>query len=167
MRKGFVILTLGLMAATLAYGCFYLMGTQTTRNLLDAHSPELAWLKHEFDLSDEEFEAVVSLHWGYLPLCRERCRRIEELNTQLSNTLASAVQVTTDMETLLAERAQVRAACQTDMMRHFFEVSQAMPAEQGKRYLAWVWEHTCLRERDMDHGMAEDHAVPIGPDPPG
>jgi hypothetical protein len=45
------------------------------------------------------------------------------------------------------------------MLKHFFEVSRTMPPEQGKRYLAWVRENTCLRgEQAMDHGT-DDHAV--------
>lgn len=27
-----------------------------------------------------------------------------------------------------------------------------MPPEQGKRYLAWANENTCLREQAMNHG---------------
>ncbi len=30
------------------------------------------------------------------------------------------------------------------MMQHFYEVSRAMPPEQGKRYLAWVQSETLL-----------------------
>ena len=30
------------------------------------------------------------------------------------------------------------------MLRHFIEVSQTMPAEQGRRYLAWVKEKAVL-----------------------
>ena len=87
----------------------------------------------------------------------ERCRRIDELNDKLSNTLATATQVTPEVEKLLGERAQMRASCQTDMLKHFFEVSRTMPPEQGKRYLAWVRENTCLREQAMDHGP-DNHA---------
>ncbi len=37
------------------------------------------------------------------------------------------------------------------MLKHFFEVSRAMSPEQGRRYLAWVQEQTCLREQMMNH----------------
>jgi hypothetical protein len=94
---------------------------------------------------------------GYLPQCKERCQRIDELNDTLSNRLASATQVTPEIEKLLSERAQMRATCQTEMLKHFFEVSRTMPPEQGKRYLAWVRENTCLREQAMDHGL-DNHA---------
>jgi hypothetical protein len=35
------------------------------------------------------------------------------------------------------------------MLQHFFEVSQTMPPEEGKRYLAWVEEKTFLMMNDM------------------
>ena len=43
----------------------------------------------------------------------------------------------------------MRSDCQAKMLRHFFELSQAMPAEQGRRYMSWVREATCLRESPM------------------
>ena len=162
MRRGIFILALGMVGAVVAYCCFYLMGTATPRALLRSTQPELAWLKHEFNLSDTEFTRISQLHAGYLPQCKERCRRIDELNDKLSNTLASATQVTPELEKLLSERAQMRAACQAEMLKHFFEVSRTMPPEQGKRYLAWALDNTCLREQAMDHG-ADNHAATTTP----
>ena len=153
MRRGILILALGVLGAAVAYCCFYLMGTATPRALLRSTQPELAWLKHEFNLNDTEFTRISQLHAGYLPQCKERCRRIGEFNTQLSNALATATQVTPELEKMLNERARIRATCQAEMLKHFFEVSRTMPPEQGKRYLAWVRENTCLREQVMDHGL--------------
>jgi hypothetical protein len=157
MKRGLVILALGLVGAIVAFCCVYLMGTSTPRALMQSTQPELAWLKHEFNLGDAEFKRISELHAGYLPQCMERCRRIDELNDKLSNTLVSATQVTPEIEKLLSERAQMRAACQSEMLKHFFEVSRTMPPEQGKRYLAWARDNTCLREQAMDHGPA-NHA---------
>jgi hypothetical protein len=162
MRRGLLILALGLVGAALAYCCFYLMGTATPRALMQSAQPELAWLKREFNLSDAEFTRISQLHAGYLPQCKERCQRIDELNDTLSTTLASATQVTPELEKLLSERAQIRASCQTEMLKHFFEVSRTMPPEQGKRYLAWVRNNTCLREQAMDHGT-EKHGATATP----
>src|SRR4030095_4694232 len=106
MRRGLLILALGLVGAALAYCCFYLLGTVTPRALMRSAQPELAWLKQEFNLSDAEFTRISQLHAGYLPQCKERCQRIDELNNMLSTTLASATQVTPEVEKLLSERAQ-------------------------------------------------------------
>jgi hypothetical protein len=48
----------------------------------------------------------------------------------------------------------MRADCQAEMLKHFFEVSRAMPADQGKRYLAWVQAQTCLHEQTMNPTQA-------------
>ena len=44
----------------------------------------------------------------------------------------------------VAGNSQLQAECQASMLRHFYQVSQAMPPEQGRRYLAWVQEKTIL-----------------------
>lgn len=162
MKRGLLILAVGVVGAFVAFCCVYLMGTARPRAMMQSAQPELAWLKHEFNLGDAEFKRISELHAGYLPQCMERCRRIDELNDKLSNSLASATQVTPELEKLLSERAQMRATCQAEMLKHFFEVSRTMPPEQGKRYLAWARDNTCLREQAMDHG-ADNHAATTAP----
>lgn len=159
MKRGPLVLALGLVAAVASYWCFYRWGTASSRSLMQSSQPELAWLKQEFHLDDREFARLAELHAGYLPQCRERCRRIEEVNRSLAQTLASATDVTPEIERLLAERSQLRAACQAGMLKHFYAVSRTMPAEQGKRYLTWVMDSTCLRETAMGHG-SESPAEP-------
>lgn len=151
MRRGFLILGLGVTAAVAAYFCVYLAGTTGPRTWLQNRQPELVWLKQEFKLSDAEFARVSQLHEAYLPQCRERCRLIRQMNEQLSRLLATSSGVTPAVETALAERATMRGECQAAMLKHFFEVSRTMPPEQGRRYLAWVQEQTCLREQMMNH----------------
>ena len=152
MKRGLLILVVGMLGAIAAYCCVYLMGTARPRAMMNSSQPELAWLKHEFNLGEPEFQRISRLHSAYLPQCMERCRRIDQLNDNLSTALAAATLVTPEIEKMLGERAQMRATCQAEMLKHFFEVSRTMPPEQGKRYLAWVKENTCLREQPMDHG---------------
>ena len=152
MKRGLLILALGVVGAFVAYCCVYLMGTAKPRAMMQSPQPELAWLKHEFNLGDAEFKRISELHAGYLPQCMERCRHIDELNDKLSNTLASATQVTPEIEKLLNDRAQMRATCQAEMLKHFFEVSRTMPPEQGKRYLDWVQSQTLKPSKMMPGG---------------
>jgi hypothetical protein len=159
MKRGFLILALGLAAAVVAFCCVYRIATATPRALLQSAQPELAWLKHEFHLGDAEFQRISELHAGYQPQCMEHCRRIESLNAALSTALADATQVTPEIVKLLDERARMRSTCQAQMLKHFFEVSRTMPSEQGKRYLAWVRDITCLREQGMNHGAGDSHAA--------
>ena len=151
MRRGFLILGFGMMAAIASYYCIYLAGTTGPRALLQSRQPELVWLKQEFKLSAAEFERLSKLHEAYLPQCRERCRLIRQMNSKLGELLAITSDVTPEIESVLTERAKMRSECQTAMLKHFFEVSRAMPPEQGRRYLSWVQEQTCLREQMMNH----------------
>lgn len=154
MKRGLLILILGLAGAVVAYCCVYLAETATPRALMRSDQPELAWLKHEFQLTDTEFKRISELHTAYLPQCRERCRLIDELNGKLSALLAKESRVTPEVDKLLQDRALLRARCQVEMLEQLYRVSNTMPPAQGKRYLAWAQNHTCLRDQGMVHDSA-------------
>jgi hypothetical protein len=102
-------------------------------------------------LSDAEFKRVSELHAAYLPQCQEMCRKIDAQNVQLQSRIAGATNVTPEIESGLMEASRLRADCQTMMLRHFIQVSQTMPPEQGRRYLAWVKGKAFL----PNYGMSE------------
>ena len=151
MRRGLQIIALGLVVAGLGYGGIYFAGTARSRQMLQSPQPELEWLKQEYHLDAAEFARISRLHNAYLPRCATHCRRIDELNRKLALALAATSSLTPEIKTLLTERARERADCQAEMLEHFFEVSRTMPADQGRRYLAWVQEQTCLQEPAMMH----------------
>ena len=150
MKRPVMILMIGLFAALAAYCGFYFVGTAPYRGVLQSETPELFWLKKEFNLSDAEFARISKLHEAYRPHCVERCRRIAEQDLKLRNLLSSATEIAPAIENVLTERAKLRAECESAMLRHFFEVSRTMPSDQGRRYLVWVKEKTFL----PDHGMS-------------
>jgi hypothetical protein len=149
MPRTLPILGLGLAGALLAYGCLYFAGTAAKREMLRDQQPELAWLKQEFNLSDTEFRRVVQQHEAYLPQCQAMCRRIEAQNAKVRQLLAAAAGLSPELESAIAEAAKLRGACQANMLRHFFAVSQTMPPAQGRRYLAWITAKTFPPERAM------------------
>lgn len=159
MKTGALILLLGLVLATAAFSGFYYLGTASCRNMMQKPQPELAWLKKQFNLSDAEFDRVVRLHEAYLPQCAERCRLIEEQNQKLQALLGQSTEVTPQIQALLVQRAQTRATCETEMLKHFLAVSRTMPPEQGRRYLAWVEQQTILNRQPMEarHQVSEHH----------
>ena len=140
MKRGVLILVLGLIAASVGYGCIYQACTASARTLQRSDLPELAWLKQEFSLSATEFKRVAELHSAYLPQCRQMCRQIDVHNTELQMILAGATNVSPRIDESLAEAARLRSECQRMMLRHFFQVAQTMSPEQGRRYLSWVKE---------------------------
>ena len=153
MKRSALILILGVVLGLCAYCGFYFAGTASHRALLRDPTPELAWLKKEFNLSDAEFVRVVQLHDAYKVECAEMCRRVDAKNAELTKLLAQADKLTPEIETRLEEAGQLRVQCQKNMLRHFLEVSRSMPPEQGRRYLAWVQEKSFLPE----HRMHDSH----------
>ena len=149
MKRGVIILLLGLVLGFCAYCAFYFVGTASHRTMLGSDSPELAWLKKEFTLNDAEFAKVMQLHDAFKSECMEMCRRIDAKNAELKELLSGSGTVTPEIEAKLDEAGQLRVQCQKNMLRHFLEVSRSMPPEQGQRYLAWVQEKTFLPEHKM------------------
>jgi hypothetical protein len=151
MKRPWLILIAGLFLAVVAYSAFYYAGTAGSRNSTRGEHPELGWLKKEFRLSDTEFSRISQMHEAYLAGCAERCRLIDEKNEHLKELLSTTNFITPEIEGALSEAAQLRAECQKKMLQHFYEVSRTMPAEQGRRYLAWVQEQTIMS--DSHHSM--------------
>ena len=149
MKKGVFILLLGLAVAAAAYGCVYLAGTSSARNLERSSRPELAWLKEEFHLSEPEFQRIAELHAAYLPQCAAMCRQVDAQNQRLKTLLTATNQMTDEIESAIAESARLRGQCQRNMLEHFYEVSRTMPPAQGRRYLEWVQQRTFLANEGM------------------
>ena len=149
MKKGVLLLLLGLAVAAAAYGCVYFVCTSSARRLEQSSKPELAWLKEEFNLSDSEFQRISELHAAYLPQCAEMCRQVEAQNQRVRALLAATNQMTAEIQSAIAESARLRGLCQRNMLDHFYQVSRTMPPAQGRRYLEWVQERTFLPSEGM------------------
>ena len=144
MRRSIWILFGGLAVAVLAYCGTYRAGTANCCRMEPGQTPELAWLKREFHLSDAEFTRISQMHEQYLAGCAERCHWIDLKNEELARLLAATNSITPEIEKTLTEASLLRVECQKKMLQHFYEVSRTMPPEQGKRYLAWVQSQTVL-----------------------
>lgn len=149
MKRTALILILGGGLALGGYWISYLANTAPTRAVLNCDAPELMWLKTEFKLSDAEFERISRLHEAYLPGCMERCAKIAKINQRLEVLLVGTNGITPEVEHEIDEAARLRAECQKTMLKHFYQVSQEMPPEQGRRYFQWVKAKTLLSDNDM------------------
>lgn len=145
MKSAIAVLVAGVLLCAVAFCGFYYWGTAPHRGLLHQQTPELAWLKKEFNLSDTELARITKLHDAYQPHCAEMCRRIDEHGARLKTLLMATNAMTPEIEAAVTESAKLRAECQRDMLKHFFEVSQTMPPAQGRRYLEWISERTFIR----------------------
>lgn len=138
MKRAWFILIGGLVLALLAFGASYRAGSAKSCCMMESETPELNWLQEEFHLSPDDFARVKNLHESYLAACAERCRLIDAKNAELQALLAQTNGVTPEIEKKLQEAAQLRAECQKSMLAEFYEISRAMPPEQGKRYRDWI-----------------------------
>ena len=86
------------------------------------------------------------------------CERIATANNDLERLVVSTNTVTPQISEKLAEISRIRHECQTRMLKHFYAVSQAMPAEQGRRYLAEMLRFTSLS--NMRHHSTTNTAQP-------
>jgi hypothetical protein len=159
MKKGGIVLLLGLLLSAAAFAGFYYLGTASSRAMMKEPEPGLAWLKKEFKLSDAEYARITKLHEAYLPQCAQRCMHIADLNLKLERLLSQASGVTPEILNVLDERAKTRADCEAEMLNHFLEVSRMMPPEQGRRYLEWVEQQTFLSGQGMEQSHQSTNSI--------
>src|SRR5262245_3917090 len=157
MTKSGKIVLAGAATAVLTLAlAYYCTMTVCARHM--AGTDELAWLRKEFRLSDAEMARIRQLHEGYLPRCHELCSRIAAKRGELDEMLSSGPTQPAGLEQKLVELGTLRAQCQANMLRHFEEVSRAMPPEQGKRYLAEMQRLTIGSHEKFESSMGSSHS---------
>jgi hypothetical protein len=162
MRRSLLILLAMLLAGAAIVGTSYVLVRRICVRQLAASADDLTWLRREFRLGDAEMQRIRQLHDGYLPRCRENCARIAAKQNELQAELDKTEGVTPEAQQKLAEVAALRAQCQANMLEHFYEVSRAMPAEQGRRYLAEMRRLTLGFHEQIENAMAPDRSSPHG-----
>ena len=157
MNRSLVIL---LGALALGAGIFagsYFTAQRATVMCCAKPADDLGWLQMEFHLGDAEMARIRELHDGYLPKCAEMCAKIAAKKDELAAVLGTSTNLTAEAQTKLNEIAALQAQCQAQMLEHFAAVSQAMPPEQGQRYLAEMKKLTLGTNELMEQSMS-DHA---------
>lgn len=158
-----LVLPAGLLAGLLAFAIAYWWQTRQHHGLLASPRSELAWLRHEFELTDAQFTRIADLHAAYRPTCAHLCRRIAEQNRLLHEAALRTDAVTPEITALLAETGRVRDDCRAAMLAHLYAVAREMSPEQGRRYLDLMLTETCVvqsaRPIDAVHSQ-HDHTAP-------
>lgn len=144
MKKGLLILGLGLAIAVGAFVCAYAMKTSGAQASAVDGEGELLWLKEEFKLSEGDFAKALKLHKEYLPACERMCAKIAKANGELSEMVLKSSEVTPEVNAKLGEIGKLRQECQAQMLSHFYAVSRTMPEAQGRRYLAEMQKLTSV-----------------------
>src|SRR5450756_2390491 len=154
MKRSLLILLGAVTLGTAIFAGSYLVAQRTTKMCCAKPTDDLAWLQDEFHLSDKEMGQIRELHESYMPKCMEMCAKIAAKKSELEASLGNGTNLTAEAQTKMAELAGLRAQCQAQMLQHFITVSQAMPPEQGQRYLAEMKKLTLDDHEQMESSMS-------------
>jgi Spy/CpxP family protein refolding chaperone len=134
MRRLIVILALAALLGLGAYAVSYGIARHTFCQMPDTRDAS-SWLRQEFHLSDAQYAQVQKLEADYHPHCVAMCDQIVQSRTALKNLILANAAMTPEIEAALKKDGAIQEEWRADMLRHFYEVSQAMPPAEGKRYL--------------------------------
>jgi small-conductance mechanosensitive channel len=162
MNRSLVILLGALALCAVLFGGAFFAGQRVCQ--MTRSTDDLSWLRDEFHLGDAEMARIEKLHEGYLPKCAEMCAKIAAKKSELEMALQGSTNLNPSARQKLAELAALRAQCQAQMLQHFTEVSQTMPPEQGRRYLAEMQRLTFglheQTESSMSGSAGHEHHQP-------
>ena len=132
-----LIIVLGALALGAALFCgSYMVSQRVCRVCVAQPAGSLDWLRNEFHLNDDQMARIQKLHKDYLSQCAAMCRVVAAKNQEVEAALDNRTNINPVAEQKLAELAACRVQCQSQMLRYLIGVSQVMPPEQGRRYLA-------------------------------
>jgi hypothetical protein len=154
MRKPGVILVVALALAAVVFGGAFYCAHYVCVQRGATGTDDLDWLRMEFKLSDAELARIRELHDGYLPKCSDNCILIAAKKRELNQAIAAGTNSLATLDTLRGEVAALRKKCQSEMLAHFEDVSRAMPAEQGARYLAEMRRLTLGAHEQVEQSMS-------------
>jgi hypothetical protein len=141
MKKGLLLLVLALAAGIVAF-CITRSHQQSVHKevLLDS-MPELAWLRTELKLTDDQFAKASALHAAYRPTCATMCRNIAEAHEKLETLARSGRGMAPELDAAIRDHARVHAECQRKMLEHLFETANLFDDKQAARYLETMVPH--------------------------
>ncbi len=135
MRKATLILITAVLAGTLAFCLMRSHQIAKHEGALIDSMPELAWLKSELKLSNEQFAKVSKLHSDYRPKCMEMCGKIATAHGKLVTLAGSGHEISPELESAIRDYAATRAECQQAMLTHIYQTAEAMDPKQAVLYL--------------------------------
>ena len=155
MNRSLVILLGALALGAALFAGSYFVSQRAC--LMTRSADDLNWLRVEFHLGDAEMARVRQLHEGYMPQCAKMCALIAAKSAEVQTALGNGTNVTVEAQKKLTELGELRAQCQAQMLQHFITVSQAMPPEQGQRYLAEMKKLTLGFHEEIEQSMSAGH----------
>lgn len=136
MRRGIFVLVLAIVAGCVAFCVMRWCRSagHHAGSIMDA-MPELAWLKRDLNLSDEQFAKVRDLHAAYRPECEAMCRRIAGAHVNMDRIAKSGRGLTPEFTAALKAHADLHLECQEAMLQHLYGTAAVLDEKQAVRYL--------------------------------
>jgi hypothetical protein len=154
MHRSLVIVLGALALGAAVFAGSYFIGQRASVAYCANPADDLSWLRAEFHLNDAEMARIRQLHEGYMPQCMKMCALIAAKQAEVRAALGNGANITAEAQKKLAELGALRAQCQAQMLRHFIAVSQAMPPEEGRRYLAEMEKITLGSHEEIEQSMS-------------
>jgi hypothetical protein len=141
MKRGLLFLILALAAGIAAF-CIARSHRQAVHSgvLLDS-MPELAWLRTELKLSNDQCAKASELHVAYRPVCATMCRHIAEAHEKLEALARGGRGITPELESAIRDHARVHSECQRKMLEHLYQTANLFDDKQAARYLETMIPH--------------------------
>jgi Heavy-metal resistance len=154
MNRSLIIVLGALALGAAVFAGSYFVGQRAGIACCANPADDLSWLRTEFHLSGADMARVRQLHESYMPQCAKMCALIAAKKAEVRAALANGTNVTANAQKELIELGELRAQCQAQMLCHFIAVSQAMPPEEGRRYLAEMEKITLGSHEEIEQSMS-------------
>jgi len=141
MKKGVLIFVLALVSGIAAFCVTRFHCHSAHQEVLLDSMPELAWLRVELKLTDDQFAKASELHAAYRPTCEEMCRNIAQSQARLESLSRSGRGTTPELVEAIRENARVHAECQQKMLEHLYQTAALLDEKQAARYLETMVPH--------------------------
>lgn len=147
-RPVFILLAIVAVAVAVYFICYHAATHDTGRMLISGDN--MAWLRSEFALNDEQARSIAALEAEYEPRCTAMCAHIAEANQRLEKLLTTSKAMTPELEAALREASQIQADCRAATMAQAFAISTHMATEQAVRYRAMIADRVMPRALGHD-----------------
>lgn len=121
--------------------------TIESRHILDSDCPELCWLQHEYNLTDDQYQKIEVLHLAHDEKCIGLCQQLASTQNALRQVVVDGATNSPEFKVLLAKWREHQKDSQDSILKHMFEVSAVMDDAQGKRYRDYVYQSLIMHGR--------------------
>lgn len=147
------------MAMLLGIGAFFLTRTACEKrstltfaekvSTLENNTPaNLAWMRKELALNDQEFARECEIHEAHLVEYRRLCAEMNASRERLKRALAGGKEFTDDGRSAILDYEAHFEACERAVIQHVKKAAASMNPEAGRAYVQRMLPHI-LPEHDI------------------